>query len=193
MSHTSLMQSSLLPHCNLISLSFELDIENDHFIHVVTVLNSAVHNSFAFICLYVCFCLHPCFTPDYDCNDVEGKLHNIVLTPYLSSSPLCVNPAPIVKLLLLGPVWILLRYVYDLSINLWLLQGEGMNIQTGPVYVWFSMHTHYPFSSLRVLLLSSHRCFSPSSYHLSTDKKLHIDPTPCILPLHIYHHGSNPH
>lgn len=78
-------------------MSFELDIENYHQVHFVNVLFSALHRDAvaSLSCVCVCFCLHPCFTQDYDCNDIEGKLHNILLTPYLSHSPLCVNPTPI--------------------------------------------------------------------------------------------------
>lgn len=67
-------------------MSFELDIElSFHSLCKCAVFCSTQRcRGFAFMCLCVCFCLHPCFTQDYDCNDVEGKLHNILLTLCLS-------------------------------------------------------------------------------------------------------------
>lgn len=44
--------------------------------------------------MFVLLSLHPCSTQDYDHNDVEGKVHNILLTLFLSHTLECVNPTP---------------------------------------------------------------------------------------------------
>lgn len=201
-SHTSQMQSTPLLHyvfvfffaakqlCNLstwkssqcrLSLTLWIIIS-----FTVNVLFSALHRGcrgFAFMCLCVCFCLHPCFTQDYDCNDVEGKLHNILLTLYLSHISQCVTPAA--EHLVPGPVWIHFECVYNGGINLWLLQGEGMQIQTGPVFFSSLVCIPLPFLLCESASPWTYNCSAPSSYHLSTDTQLHIDPTLHILSRHL--------
>lgn len=168
-----------------------------HFINLLNVLFSALHRgAVVFLsCVCVCFCLHLCFTQDYDCNDVEGKRNNILLTLYLSRTPQCVNPTPTVKQVALGSVWIHLWCVYNLSTNLWLLQGEGMQIQTGPVCYWLLVCIHIlcSSSSLRVLPPEHTTAFLPSLIACPQTPSTALTPHPYILPLHIHHHGSNPH
>ena len=145
---------------------------------------------FAFMCLCVCFCLHPCFTQDYDCNDVEGKLHNILLTLCLSLYTSVCQPftysVAISSWSCLNPLEICVQSQY--------FKERACIFKQVLCAFWLLVCIH----KLLFLLSDStpswtYNCFSLSSYHLSTDTQLHIDPTPYILPLHIYHHGSNPH
>ena len=92
-------------------MSFEYDLQccasflwsfSCVFFGMFSVLISAAFQNTEFdrallSCVYICMCscFHPCFTPDFDTNDVEGKLHHIPLTlhphaPHLSEpSPVC--------------------------------------------------------------------------------------------------------
>lgn len=209
-SHTSQKQTKPLLHYDfLLHSSYVIFLSGSHFadvwvwhliyhfINLLNVLFSALHRgAVVFLsCVCVCFCLHLCFTQDYDCNDVEGKRNNILLTLYLSRTPQCVNPTPTVKQVALGSVWIHLWCVYNLSTNLWLLQGEGMQIQTGPVCYWLLVCIHIlcSSSSLRVLLPEHTTAFLPSLIACPQTPSTALTPHPYILPLHIHHHGSNPH
>lgn len=136
-----------------------------------------------FMGLCVCFCLHSCFTPDFDCNDVEGKLQNILHTRKFPQQNLSVlTPTPTMKAISSWPCLNPLEKCVHSHNKSLITARRACKFKQVPwafgcwcAYIWCVFP---PFRECFLPAYTIDFLPAPTSYHLSTDTQFYLD-WPC--------------